>query len=299
VKDLLLWVPLLVLPVVLLLGFSGCGRFLPESGDDATTTPGGEQKEPGTEQPSNGGPPPPTGPTTTPVAETPYRDVIGNETTLMAWWRFAETGGTTVLDTEGGRVGTCIDGVQLGGPSALEPPTPPDPVPDHSAGFDGDRARVDVPHDPLLNPPVFTVEVWMRPTGAATGASQALVSSVDGNDGFELRLLRQATPSLVARIGTGNDLRALDPVPLGPPLSTGWHHVALVYDAQKATVYLDGVVAKELVVAHARNLAREMHFGADDDRRDGEFFAGDLDEVAIYNSALGPGAITAHIAGGA
>jgi hypothetical protein len=42
-----------------------------------------------------------------------------------------------------------------------------------------------------------------------------------------------------------------------------------------------------------------MHFGADDDRRDGEFFAGDLDEIAIYNSALGTGTITAHVAAGA
>jgi hypothetical protein len=300
VTDLLLWVPLLVLPVVLLLAFSGCGVVLPQSGTDDPAVPGDEPKPPdGGEEPK---PKPPENlDPQVPVADKPYRDVITAETTLVSWWRFGEASGTNVEDSEGTNDGTCIDGVTRGGPSALKTQTPPDP--DHSAGFDGVRARVDVPHDPSLDVPLsFTVELWLRPAGAATGTSQALFSSADQTDGFELRLVRQATPVVVARVGSGSQWRELGPFALGAPRSTGWHYVALVYDgaAQTAALYLnDAQQTLATNVAYVPNTSRDLHFGADDSRRDGEFYAGDLDEVALYNSALGPAALKAHVDAGA
>jgi hypothetical protein len=72
-----------------------------------------------------------------------------------------------------------------------------------------------------------------------------------------------------------------------------WHHVALVRDGAKATVYLDGRPEPELVAETAPPPAGGAVWVAG--RSDGQFgFEGRIDEVAIYPRALPAAEIGRH-----
>lgn len=149
---------------------------------------------------------------------------------------------------------------------------------------------------PFLGNAPYTIELWAswrkdnffghmvtkQRRDAATKNGYALFFS-DQSLGFE----RYAS-------GSGNVL-------YGDPLAVDgvFHHIAATYDAKALTVFVDGKLykAQEDKLALGPS-ADPLIIGSGDSEAKYNFFAGLMDEVAIYDKALDSARIAAHYAAG-
>ena len=67
-----------------------------------------------------------------------------------------------------------------------------------------------------------------------------------------------------------------------------WHHVALVYDGVRKSIYVDGVEdARTATTGQIAVSAYNLYIGANAQQA-GRYFHGELDDVRIYSRALLP-----------
>jgi hypothetical protein len=159
--------------------------------------------------------------------------------------------------------------------------------------FDGVGDEMRVPHSPVFDfTNGLTLSGWVRTTSTAEfaglvdkflqeGQTTGFQVSMSGNNGFP----PNRAGILRADIGVGNayatafNLTAVD--------DGTSHHFALTCDGQQAILYVDGVAG---VAASATgwvaNNAADIVFGHDDPSSS-RYFSGQLDEIAIYDRALG------------
>lgn len=223
----------------------------------------------------------------------PYKAaVLGDQP--AAWWRLGEAPGATVAADERHR----FDGLYEGGPTLgvahpLGPQRCHGADDDTSADFDGLVTQplgqwVDVGDGDALafdGRAPFSLEAWIRPHNLNTVTRR--VFSKEGPDGGYL-------------IGVRSDglffSRYVDGIwsTLQAPIAEGdWLHVLATYDGDTMRLYVNGVLAAERASALELPAAREdLSLGA----KQGEwrFFAGGLDELAVYDHALSGDRAYAH-----
>lgn len=292
----ILLVPLLILPVVLLLAFAGCSSF-----------------------------------TTAVVAKRSYADEVRQSQGLVAYWRLSEPGGNTAEDSgpqaasgvfDGTYRQTAPNGFQFVKPGALEKFDPED----RAVEFDG-NGWAEVKHDPRINPQLnFTVELWVRLLPRTTSAPEVLFASrnVEEKGGFSLALDRSvAGQDPVIRGRVFSDATAPSPfsgfdeitltVPRDGP-TPAWHYI--VFTFRDGTLvpnqaYLTGTLSlfakivgvggifKAPQVQNARyktarpGATAPLRIGAGhgDGGEIRARVAARMDEVALYNVALGEGRV--------
>jgi hypothetical protein len=290
---LLVLIPVLVAPIVLLLAFTGCTPF------EAADRPEDKPPEP-TPEPT---PTPPTPPTPVPDPKT-YPEVIAATPGLHCYWRLDDASG--IQATDSGPLkhhGTYSGGVAPGtAAGALQPKLPGD----RATVFDGNNDHVTVPFHANLNPASFSVEAWIRP--ANTAQYDAIISSwqltATVAQGFELGL--EAPDVVRGRVGIGADHTVLEtqaPSTAQNPVQNTWHHVAMTFDAGTGmlVLYWDGGPIATDPVAYTANIGSDpLRIGAGRlpfqpaNTNPANFFAGTIDEVALYGRALLAAEVTAH-----
>lgn len=215
----------------------------------------------------------------------PWLSVVGLDNTsgLVGWWKFDDRKGEVARDYSGGGhagqlKGTCTWSVE--GPGALN--------------FDGATSVVTTDVSALSSiTNSFTMLLWAKP-----GATCSLIKESNSGVGGTRDQRYAIYPScLIARdrsgagisIGT-NGVQVFEhsdsyiPALLSHPVAlTNWTHVAVVYQKQQPTLYLDGKPVKT-GVASLRNVSPSATFG-DSGSKYGSF-AGQLRDVRIYNRAL-------------
>jgi hypothetical protein len=72
-----------------------------------------------------------------------------------------------------------------------------------------------------------------------------------------------------------------------------WHHVAGVYDGEKMYLYIDGAVDALQAASGAINANNEPVYIGENSEMTGRCWNGLIDDVRIYNYALGEGQIKA------
>lgn len=70
------------------------------------------------------------------------------------------------------------------------------------------------------------------------------------------------------------------------PVDLDWHHIAVTFDGSTFNVYLDGEAAFNLKAGGARTFTGALYVGSRCDLGSNEYYAGLLDELAIYSGAL-------------
>lgn len=296
--TLFVLVLLLVVPVVGLLSFAGCGSFAAE--------PGMPEPDPG----------PGTVIIVPPTPKRSYRDRItgpGGEG-LVAYWTLAEPGATTAFDSgpsglHGTYAGTPAPELGVAG-GALTPRVPNDGC----VRFEGTADQggyVTVPYSAKLNPGPglrFSFETWarLRNPGADVGETQVLASLRSFLPGFvstgwELYVTIGSTglPTFGARVfaGSGADDAHAEILVDSPNAGAdAWHHCVLVYDGPAKTIAITvrrvgeaNAFTKDAPVTTYRASAdtnSPFLIGAGNAPLPASFFNGDLDEVAFYNTAL-------------
>jgi Domain of unknown function (DUF1929)/Concanavalin A-like lectin/glucanases superfamily/Kelch motif len=222
---------------------------------------------------------------TTPPPSSPYRDAVLADSPV-GYWRLAETFGPAVDATGNAAPGGYLGGVTRGVPGALAGDS------NLAARFDGTDDYVSVPDNNALDTgDVFSYELWVK-RGALQGATQRLLHKGAGvaSLGFGLNNKLVLIPG-----GTGALTLASSTIAI---TDQNWHHVVATKSGGEVHLYIDGV---DRTVAGtnttlglnttALNIGRASTGSA--------YASGDIDEVAIYPTALPAPRVLAHYQAGA
>jgi len=214
----------------------------------------------------------------------PYRDLIVADGPI-AYWRLGETAGTTAVDEMGRIDGLYVGDCERGVPGALtnnsavrfNPGTPLCMV-----TFD---ANFDFP-DRLP----YTIEAWIEPTSAFPFGhifSRQVRDSLMPLEGYAI--LESPTGLYAERI-VNSDNQATSDVAI--PADT-FTHVAVVYDGDALTVYIDGIAGTPKPdTTQATSFTATAMIGCS--IFEVACFQGVIDDVAIYGRALSTATIAAH-----
>ena len=220
------------------------------------------------------------------TTSTPISVIINNTGTngLVAAYGFNETTGTTFSDSSGnGNNGTVFQatwntGGYYGG----------------ALNFDGSNDYASVPDAPNLDLTTgMTLEAWVRPT-ASSGWRTVLLKENNSELAYAL-YARESTnrPSGWIRTNPTTGSSKSTAGTSGLPLNA-WSHLATTYDGANLRLYVNGAqVATRAYTGSMYVSANPLKIGGN--AVWGEYFAGRIDEVRIYNRALAPVEIQADM----
>jgi hypothetical protein len=195
---------------------------------------------------------------------------------LIAWYEMESLGSGTIHDSSGhGHDGACTVGQ----------------CPEVVAGrigngfrFDGVTQNIMVLGDPELDTTsAYTVASWLWIDQDPPETACALNKPQDSGNGDSWQLCLQGDGTVFF----GADLANTS---LSVPLPTGsWHHIAVRWDGAADTLFVDGQgVAMTPVTTDIFAAASPVTIGVDlDEGMPVAWFAGMLDDVRIYDRALG------------
>ena len=196
---------------------------------------------------------------------------------MISWW----PGDGDASDIQGTNDGTPQNGVTV----AVGKVGP-------ALGFDGVDDYVSIPDSPDFDLQSFTLDAWIKTDHVGF---MRIVSQQDAAGNF---WLMGVTGGGQLRFGT-----SLEPTIAGkgPVINDGqWHHVAVVRDTvnNMGQWYVDGMLVgtvavtsdASISVAHDAMIGR---FEAGPGGSHGHYFAGEIDEVEVFNRALSAGEIQA------
>lgn len=139
----------------------------------------------------------------------------------------------------------------------------------------------------------FSLSMWMNPTYAVPGYPDFGGAAGLRNDAnADFYLLQLSSTSLEARLrpSSGTDYTMAYN---GLVLNT-WQHYVMVYDGTKLILYKDGTeVLNTVATGTITNPAVDLHIGMVPFSSPNFYFEGDLDEVSLWNIALGPNEVQA------
>ena len=202
---------------------------------------------------------------------------------IVAHWPLDESG----EDIIGG-----FDGLEIGG--GIFDAIGANDNTDGAASFQ--NGVINVVFAPELNPESFTITLWARPVGG-TGHRSPLTSRYDGLvagggnlDGFII----YNNPGNMWQFWTGDGESAMDgwDALQGLPVEEGeWQHLAISFDAetQEKNFYINGMLeasSTDQGYAAVTDVSRSLHIGGGGDMGDQYRWAGELDDVGLWDEAL-------------
>ncbi|WP_226921605.1 PKD domain-containing protein [Georgenia subflava] len=213
------------------------------------------------------------------------------------YWRMGEASGSTVADAVGFHPLTTSAGVTLGAGGAIGGDD------DTAVTFSGDTTGMAVTTTPGNPPDVFTVETWFKTTTTAGG--RIVGWSNRNTDRTSSKHDRQLYMDTSGRVHFGVKPNADRVVVTSPGTYNDgdWHHAVATLSGGGMTLYLDGerVGARSDVTVGEHLSIGYWRIGTDTlsgwpSAPAGGSFAGDIDEVAIYKTALSGARVAAHYA---
>ena len=208
----------------------------------------------------------------------------------VAYWRLNETNGTTALNLGSGGVsdqGGYIGGVTLGGAGPRPPTYPTFESMNYAPTFNGTSAYVNGPYQLVNNLPAFTIGGWICPT-----AAQNYRTGLFGqNDTMEFGFSSSTQLQFWTPVGN---------VSANYPFANNtWHYVTAVGGNGQLSLYFDGVLESSTTVSASNFGESDYDFnigGGGVFDASGNYFKGQLDEVAVWFRALAANEITALLA---
>ena len=223
-------------------------------------------------------------PATFTIAEPPspssYRRTVLRDMP-RAYWRLDEESGTAAHDEIGGSLALYGGGPQLGRPGALGGQA------GTAVGLDGVDDSLEVLDGPGLGSAgAMAVEAWVLPSALPAGSASILRK--DGQ--FLLRLRANGTVNFrLWKAGATYEASSLP----GTVSDGAWTHLVASWDGAEMRLYANGRLIASRVLAGPADVSIEglslgSSFGSYD------WFAGALDEVAVYDAELPEERVRAH-----
>ncbi|HET9667625.1 MAG TPA: LamG domain-containing protein, partial [Desertimonas sp.] len=197
----------------------------------------------------------------------------GNSSTpgLVAAYAFDEGSGVTVTDASGNsNSGTAVSSTWSSSGKYGK-----------ALSFNGTSSRVTIPDTASLHlSSAMTLEAWVRPSAVTNKWRDVIMK---GNDNYYLEATsnKSSRPAGGAIIG-GSTTEAISTTAL--PVNT-WTHLAATYDGSALRLYVNGNLTRTTAKTGAITAsANALTIGSDPYY--GQYFAGLIDEIRIYNTAL-------------
>ena len=196
---------------------------------------------------------------------------------MLSYWRLGEASGTTAADAKGTRTGTYANGTALGGLGALTSDANP------AATFDGVNDQVSLPALPAVTS--FTIEGF---TKLAAGAPTN--NTLFGGAGTVRVLVRPVGYYAEVYVGPSKYvLQGATATNVGV-----WAHWAFVRSGSSLTLYRNGV--QVATIATLPSVTTASITGNIGRVATAYPLKGQIDEVAVYNAALGAATVQQHYA---
>ena len=190
---------------------------------------------------------------------------------LVAAYSFDEGSGTTVTDASGsGNTGTISGAAWTSSGKYNEALT-----------FNGTSSRVNVPNSASLQlTSGMTLEAWVNPTTVSSAWRDVMMK---GNDNYYLEATtsNSGKPLIGAIIG-GTRYKAVGTSALAPG---EYSHLAATYDGSTLRLFVNGTQVSSTSIA-GTILTSNSPLQIGSDSSFGQYFAGTIDEVRVYNTRL-------------
>ena len=217
------------------------------------------------------------------VAVVAFAGIALAATGPVGYWALDEGAGTTADDSTANN----NDGAISGSAYVVGAPTPGNAF---ALTFDGIDDYVQIPDAAALDVTgALSISAWIKTSNAGT---QILARKTFA---YELFVYNG---HIAALLGDGTTWSGADIVEGAANIADGsWHHVTMTYDDASNTLnlYVDGVldVTNAAYPVSLGANSYDLYFGAwNDGTGSGFYFAGDLDEVEIYDRILDAGEIS-------
>jgi hypothetical protein len=236
---------------------------------------------------------PPT-PTRTPLpSPTPtltpggYANRLLATTGLVSYWRLGETGGATVDDAKGANNGGLNGGVSLGIAGAINNDA------NTAMAFDGSSGVVSVANHASLNiTGTLSIEAWVKPDTVDSQSRTILIKESGGSTSVRqyrlgMTTLGDGVPRWRGAIYIGSTSYGVSSSTR--PVAGSWYHLALVRNGSTLTLYVNGVAESSVSVpasGQINSTAGALTLGQSTAANTPQPFAGTIDEVAVYRTAL-------------
>jgi hypothetical protein len=177
-----------------------------------------------------------------------------------------------------------------------------------SADFSG-NGHIDVPWSAALNPGTqapngsgsFSVTLWAFPTTVGGAHRSPFTSREDNTVSVNGPIIYiEPTGNWSYWAGNNGPSGAWNPVTAGAAAANVWTHVAITYDADTTTrkMFLDGVEVVNQLGGVSANLLRDLHIGGGADDGNSFTWAGRIDDVGFWNTALNQAEVQRVISNG-
>lgn len=265
--------------------FQPSSSFFNGSIDDVAVYPGALTKDQviGHYTASGRSAPPSTGPT----------DLYGKAVVLdqpLSFWRLDETTGGTAADSSDNGTSAQYSGtVSQGSDGALG-------AVGHGATFGGATGNV-VSQSGLSGPASFATELWFSTTTTHGGK---LIGFGDAQSGNSSSYDKQVYMTNDGRLIFGVYNGGFDTITSGAGQNDGaWHHVVAMQGPSGMALYLDDTLVGTNAVSSNQGYGGYWRVGGDNlgwwpDQPDSGYFAGAIDEVAVYGAPLTAAQVDAH-----
>jgi hypothetical protein len=208
---------------------------------------------------------------------TPYANEVKVDEPLL-YLRLGEASGGTASDASG----NGNSATRAGEPGSVNPGALTEDE-DSATSFDGVDDLLSLDAGAIGSQTSFSIELWMSvPEGTVSkplvAFAEGPVLSIDVDGALEV--------NFADTDGDSHVLSAKE----AKPAPNEWQHVVVTYDGLFATLYLNGKIVGEMEEAFVPKTSGEVSVGS----LAGNYFAGAIDEVAIYGVALEKGRALQH-----
>ncbi len=206
------------------------------------------------------------------------------------FWRLDETTGDTAADTsDSGNTGQYSGGVTKGADGALGSQG-------KAATFNGSDGNVSSSNS-SGGPANYSTELWFKTTTNDGGKLIGFGNNQTGNSGSYDKQVYMLNGGRL-RFGVYNGGFDVVDSPAGQN-DGNWHHVVAMQDSSGMKLYLDNNLVGQNSVSANQEYPGYWRVGGDNlgawpDRPNSDYFAGTIDEVAIYSGALSASQVDDH-----
>ena len=203
----------------------------------------------------------------------------------VSYWRLGETSGTIAGDTTVANPGTYEGPPTLGATSLVGTDQT-----DAAVGFDGAGDDVRVGQSGSLDiAGAITLEAFIRPTSLPTAGSVRSILAKTGS--YALELNGPTVAFTLLQLGVNRRLQA----PAGTIVAGRTYHVVGTFDGSTQRLYVNGRQVASAALSGATDVTISgVRIASWDGAQ--QFFAGTIDEAAIYNKTLTATQVAAHFA---
>jgi Concanavalin A-like lectin/glucanases superfamily/Fibronectin type III domain/Lysyl oxidase len=205
----------------------------------------------------------------------------------VSYWRLGDSG-TSALDQRAINPGVYANGAVQGAAGLVASDSA-----NKAVALDGADDHVAVLNSSSLSAisSPITLEAWIKPTSLPAAGSFA--SILTKAESYALQFNGPRLELTIMQLGVRQRLQA----PVGAIAAGQTYHVVGSFDGTTRRLYVNGVqVASAALTGGASSSSSGLYIGSWDGQQ--EFFAGTLDDVAVYDKALSAARVSTHYSEG-